>query len=212
MIDDHQTQVIVVVGLPEFSGNSYVVKTVTRDQLISSNLVPLLRRFDSCRSQGVDAQSDRRTPRHSILHEFHLLAVVRKQKRTRPFETLFSLHFLICFYLEVCADTSVRPNDAYYISAGLIPETEMNQRSGDRLFLDHQTRTDFYFSANAERVDALIAGCLGGTWTHDLPVIVFGSAIDCLERLTFLRESKQVETPITVYIRDIKYTLRFYWR
>src|SRR5687768_14393751 len=186
MIYNHQTEMIVVVTLPKFGGDSYVVKTVAWDELISSDLVPLLRSFDSCRSQGVDAQSNRRAPRHSILHEFHLLAVVRKKKRTRSLEALLSLHFLIGFYFEICADTPVGPNDANNISAGLFTETEMNEGSGNRLFLDHQTRTDFDLAANTERVYALIASCLSGARTYDLPVIVFGSAIDCLSRLTFL--------------------------
>ena len=54
----------------------------------------------------------------------------------------------------------------------LFAETKMKHRTGNRLLLHQQARADFHFAANAELVNALIADGVGGSWPHDLPVIV----------------------------------------
>src|SRR5262249_44246790 len=131
------------------------------------------------RSECVDAEADRGAPRHRILHEFHLLTVESKKKRARAFQPLLGDDFLIGFDFEVSANGAVRPNYADHVGAWLLAETEVQQRTGTRLFLDQQTGTDVHLTADAERVDALIAGGLHGAWTNDLPVIIFRTVIDC---------------------------------
>src|ERR1044071_909201 len=100
MIDDHQRELIVVVSFPKLGGDPQVVIAIMWHELIATDLVPLFRRFDARRSERVDAQTDCRTPRHRILDEFHLLAVVSKQERTRAFETLLDRDLLIGFRSE----------------------------------------------------------------------------------------------------------------
>ena len=52
MIDDHQTEMIVVVSLPKFSRDSQIVITIVWHELIAADLVPLFSRFDAslCRA------------------------------------------------------------------------------------------------------------------------------------------------------------------
>ncbi len=151
MIHDHQAEVVVVVDFPEFGGDAKVVITIARNELIAPDLVPLFGRFNSRRAERVDAQADRRTPRHCILHELHLLAVVSKEKRTRTFQTLLANDFLIGFYLKLGAHSAVGPNDANHIGTRLFTETEVKQWTGDRLLLHQQAGTDFHLAADAER-------------------------------------------------------------
>ena len=57
----------------------------------------------------------------------------------------------------------------------------MQKWAGDRLLLHQQPGTNFDLSANAEGVDALIAGGLLSVRTNDFPVIVLRSVIDRLK-------------------------------
>ena len=63
----------------------------------------------------------------------------------------------------------------------------MKQRSRDRLLLQHQAGAEFHFTADAKRVDALIAACLARVWSHNLPVIILCAVIDGLLRLMAVR-------------------------
>src|ERR1051325_1475169 len=182
MTHDHETEVLVVIGFPKLSRDPQVVVTIVRHELVATDLVPLFRCFDSRRSQGVDAQTDRRAPRHRILDEFHLLAVVSKEKRARAFQTLFGDDLLVGIDLEVSADGAIGPNHANDVGAGLVTKTEVQQRTGNRLFLDQQSGTDLHLAADAERVDALIAGGMHSARAYDLPVIIFRAVIDCFNR------------------------------
>src|SRR6185295_9160669 len=64
MIDDHQTELIVVVSFPKLGRDTQIVVAVARHELIASDLVPLFCRLDARGTERVDAQSNRRTPRH----------------------------------------------------------------------------------------------------------------------------------------------------
>src|ERR1043166_2008789 len=136
MIDDHQSEVIVIIGLPEFRRYPQVVETIVRHELIATDLVPLFHGLDSRRAERVDPKPDRRAPRHCILDELHLLAIESKKKRARTFQTLLGDDFLIALDFEVSADGPVGPNDEDHVRARLFAETEVKQRSGNRLFLD----------------------------------------------------------------------------
>src|SRR5215213_8017674 len=150
-----------------------MVITIVRYELIATDLVPLLSCLDSRGSECVDAQSNSRTPRHRILDEFHLFTVPGKKKWTRTFQALLGDDFLIGFDFEVSANGSVGPNDANHVRARFFTETEVKQRTSDWLFLDQKTGTDFHLTADAKRIDALIASRLNGARTNDLPVIIF---------------------------------------
>ena len=75
MIDGHQLQPVVVIGLPQFSGDAQVVGAIARNQIIARNLVPLLGGGDARRTERVDAQPDGRSPRHRVLDELHRMSV-----------------------------------------------------------------------------------------------------------------------------------------
>ena len=175
MIHGHQADVIVVVDLPQFRGNPQIVIAVVRHQLIAPDLVPLAGRRDFRRAQRVDPQPDRRSPRHRVLHKFHVLAVVREQERADCLQSLLGHHFLIRFHFKFRAHRSVRPHNAHNFRARLISQSKMKLRPVDRLLLHQQSRTNLDFAANAKRIDALIAHRLLRVRPHHLPVIVLRS-------------------------------------
>ncbi len=113
-------------------------------------------------------------------------------------DLLISLHF------KLCAHSPVGPHDAHDIGAGLFAQTEMKQRTGDRLLLHQQTGTDLHFTAHAERVDALVADCLDGARSHHLPVIVLRAVIDCLDGFTVRRKTHKIESAVAVQIGSVK--------
>src|SRR5215217_2861080 len=137
MIDNHEGELVVVVSFPKLGGDAEIVKTVVRHELITTDFVPLFSRFDARGSECVDTQADRGAPRHGILNEFHLLAIPRKQKWTRAFETLLDRDLLVGFEFKVGADRAVGPDDANDVCARLFAESEVQQWSSDRLLLDH---------------------------------------------------------------------------
>src|SRR5689334_9029318 len=166
MIDDHQRELIVVVSFPELGCDAQIVETVVRHELIAPDLVPLFRRFDACRAERVDTQTDRRAPRHRILYELHLLAVVSEQKRTRAFETLLDRDLLIGFEFKVGTHGAVRPNDADHVGTCLLPQSEVKQWTRDWLFLYEQAGANLHLAADTERIDALIADSVSGARRH----------------------------------------------
>src|SRR5712691_7768062 len=150
MVNGHQRQMVVVIRLPEFGGNAQVVKSIVRNELISSNLVPFFSRFNSRRAQRVDAQANGRTPGDGVFHKLHLFAVIGEEKWTRALQALLGHNLLIGLQLKLGADGAIGPNYAHDVRSGLFAQTEMNQRTRDRLFLHQQAGTDFHLPADTE--------------------------------------------------------------
>src|SRR6185369_12867856 len=69
MIDRHQTDVLVVINFPQLCGDADVVVTVVRHELVAADLVPLAGRGDLCGAERVNAQADRRAPRHRVFYK-----------------------------------------------------------------------------------------------------------------------------------------------
>ena len=81
MIDDHQLQIIVVIGLPQLAGDTEIVVTVAGGELVVADLVPLFGSRDAGCSQVIDTQTNRRSPRDSVFHEVHARPVVCEEER-----------------------------------------------------------------------------------------------------------------------------------
>jgi len=94
--------------------------TVVWNELVAADLVPLAGRRDLCRAERVDAQADRRAPRHGILDERDLLAVVREQERARALQALLGLDFLVGFHVELGAHRAVWPDDTHDVRMRLL--------------------------------------------------------------------------------------------
>ena len=168
----HERDVVVIIDFPKLSRDAQVVITVMGHELVATDLVPFSSGRDFRRAEGVDAQANRGSPRSSILHELHPLAVISEEKRTGRFQTLFRHHLLISLHLKLGAHCSIRPNDAHNIGTRLFAKPKMKQGTRDRLFLQHQTGTNLHFTAHAKRIDALVAACLARVRSNHLPVIV----------------------------------------
>src|ERR1700722_9447874 len=138
MVDRHERDAIVVVDLPQLRCDAQVVISVMRNKLIAPDFVPLARSRYLCRSQRVDAQSNRRAPRHCVLDEFHLRAVPREKKWTGRFQPLFGDNFLVRLHSEFRAHCAVRPNDPHHFRARLVAKTKVKLWPVDRLLLDQQ--------------------------------------------------------------------------
>src|SRR5581483_3653654 len=151
-------------------------------ELIARNLVPLFGSLNPRGADCVDPQTDGGTPRNSVLHEFNTLSVVSKEERARSFQPLLGDHRLISLRVELGAHAAIRPNDSNHICSGLLPKSKMNLRAGDWLLLYMQPSANFDLSADSKWIDPLVAGCLRGMWSYELPVIIFRSVIDCLNR------------------------------
>ena len=85
MVHRHEREIVVVVNLPQLRRDADIVVAVVRHQLVSPDLVPLSGRRDLRRTERVDAQANRRTPRNRVFHKLHLLSVVGEQERTDAF-------------------------------------------------------------------------------------------------------------------------------
>src|ERR1700733_5979157 len=151
-------------------------------ELVAANLVPLAGRRDLRRTESVDAQADRRPPRHRILYKLHLLAVVGKQERARCFQALFGDDIHVHLHAKLRAYRAIRPDPAYHFRPRPIAQAEMKLRTCDWLLLDEQSGAYFDFSTDTEGVDPLIAHRLHGMWTDDLPVIILRGLINSLYR------------------------------
>lgn len=73
---------------------------------------------------------------------------------------------------------AVRPDDARDIGLSVLAQPEMKNRRSDDLLLRQQAGADFDLAANAERVDALIAGGFGGAGADGLVVIILCTVVD----------------------------------
>src|SRR6185503_7862340 len=107
MVHRHQREIIVVINFPEFCRDANVIIAVIWNELVSSDFVPLTGGDDLCRSEGVDAQADRRSPWHRVFNEFHRLSVPRIKKWTRCFQSLLGHDFLIGFDFKLRAYSAV---------------------------------------------------------------------------------------------------------
>ena len=105
-----------------------------------------------------------------------LFAVVGEEEWTGRLQALLGHDFLIRFHSKLGAHRAIRPNDPHHVRLGLLAQSEMKLRPGDRLFLHQQAGADFDFAADAERIDALIAHRLDRVRPHHLPVIVLRSS------------------------------------
>src|ERR1700730_17245735 len=76
MVNRHQSQIIVVVDLPQFRGDANIVEAIVRHKLLASDLVPLPRRRDLRGAECVDAKADGGAPGNRVLHKLHLLSVI----------------------------------------------------------------------------------------------------------------------------------------
>ena len=74
----------------------------------------------------------------------------------------------------------------------------------DGLLLNQQARANFDFAADTERIDALVSHGLLGMRPDHLPVIVLGTVIYGLYRLSQRVETEQVKASAGIQIGDIE--------
>src|SRR6185312_16318486 len=115
-----------------------IIDAVVRCKLVSTDLEPLFCCGDACRAERIDAQSDGRAPRHGVLDEFHLLAVVGEKKRAGTLEPLLGQHFLVRFRVELGAGNAIGPKYPDDVYTRLLSQAEVNLRSGNRPLLQQQ--------------------------------------------------------------------------
>ena len=204
MIDRHEREIVVVVDFPQFRGDADIVEAVVRHELVASDLVPLSGGRDLRRAQSVDAQPDGRTPGNRVLHKLHLLSVVGEQERAGRLQALLGHDFLVGLHAKLGAHRAVRPDDPHHLRLGLLAQTEMKLRSGDRLLLHQQAGANFDFAADAEGIDALIANRLHRVRTHHLPVIILRALIHRLHRLSVGRKAEQVEMAVVAQVGGVE--------
>ncbi len=204
MVHRHESDEVVVINFPQLCGDANVVITVVRDELVATDLVPLAGRGNLRGTERVDAQTDRRSPRHCVFNKFHVLAVVRKEPRTRSFQTLLGQHFLIGFDFKLRAHCSIGPNDANHVGARLLAETKVKQWTRDRLFLDQQAGANLHLAADAEWIDALIADGIARAWADNLPVIILRALVDRFEWFAVSGKTEEIQSPVVVDIRDVE--------
>src|SRR6185369_4398421 len=143
---------------------------VTRHQLVTADLHPVFGLRHAGSVLRVDAKPERRAP-EEVGDEAHAGAVVREDPRTRSLEALLGDDRLIGPAIEVGLHDAVRPEDARHVDARARAQAEMRRLAGENLSLRQQAASNFYLSADAERVDALVAGGRLRLRPHDLPVI-----------------------------------------
>src|SRR6185436_1157062 len=180
--------------LPQLRGDPDVVGAVSRDHLVAANLHPVLRLRDAGRVHGVDAQAERRAP-EEVGDKAHGRAVPGEYPRTRSLKPLLGRHLLVGLRIEVGLHDAVRPEDPRDVDGPPRAQPEMHRLAADDLSLREEPAADFDLPADAERVDALIAGRRLRPRTDDLPVIALAALAD--ER-GVLRD--QVEHPVVVHI------------
>ena len=74
----------------------------------------------------------------------------------------------------------------------------------DRLLLHQQPGANLYVAADAERVDALVTGCLARTGANGLPVIIFRTVIYGFDGLAAFGNSQEGKSPIAVQIGSVE--------
>ena len=84
----------------------------------------------------------------------------------------------------------------------------MKLRTCDWLLLHQETGTNFNFTADSERIDALIAHGLHGVRSNHLPVIIFRAAVDCLNWFSRSGKAEQIESAIPVQVRRVEHQRR----
>src|SRR5690349_8197571 len=78
----------------------------------------------------------------------------------------------------------------------------MDERARDELLLHEEARAYLHLAADAERVDALVAGGVSGARANQLPVIILRAAPLGHERATVSTHSNKVEPPVAARVRD----------
>ena len=137
-------------------------------------------------------------PRHGVFHELHRRAVPREEERAGAFQALLGQHLLIGLERELGAHRAVGPHDARDFRAGLVAKAEVKLRAVDGLHLHKQPGADFDLAADAEGIDALVAGGLVRARANDLPVIILRAAIDGVDGLPIGGKSKQIEPAVGI--------------
>ena len=100
---------------------------------------------------------------------------------------------------ELRLQDAVRPGDAGDVGRGRLAEAEVHGRRRDDLLLRVQTGAHFDLAADAERVDALIAGRGCGARTNELPVIRLGAGRTHDTR-AFGREPGELEPAVAIQV------------
>ena len=170
MIDDEQGDEIEEVRFPQLRRDAQIVGAVARRELIAADLDPVLGHQHVSRRLRVDAEPERRPP-DEIGDERHLAAVPGEEPRARSLEALRRRHRLVRLRVELRLQRAVRPGDAHDFGAVRLAKAEVDERRGDDLLLEMQPGAKLDLAADAERVDALIAGRRRGARTEDLPPI-----------------------------------------
>jgi hypothetical protein len=204
MVHCHQRNAIVIVDFPKFRGDAQVVVAIVWNELITPDFVPLAGSCDFRRAERIDTQPNRRSPRNRVLYEFHFRTIPREKKRTGSFQPLLGDNFLVSFHAKFRTHRAVWPNHAHDFCARLVAETKVKLWPGNRLFLNQQTRTNFDFTADTKRIDALIADSLLCMRPYHLPVVVFRTMIYTLCWQAMLIETKKIEAPTAAQVRNIK--------
>ena len=140
-------------------------------ELIPANPHPVFGHLHVGGRLGVDAQAERRSP-DEVGDEAHLAAVPREQPRARSFEPLAGAQDRVRRQLELGLQEAVRPGDARHFSHRRFAEAKVDDGRRNHLLLGVKARAHLDLAADAERVDALIAGRRHRARPQCLPAIL----------------------------------------
>ena len=199
MVDGHQRHVIDEVRFPQLGADPHVVGAVSRGQLVAANLDPVFRLRDAGRILRVDPQSQRRSPQE-VGDE--AACPVPSSANTHGHEPL-----------SRCSATSGWSTGGSNSACGTpfgqtirvtsiavrVAQPDVHGRPGDRLLLHEPSRSHFDFAADAERVDALIAGRALRARPNDLIVIAAGARAGQTNRPA-RREADEIELAVAAEI------------
>ncbi len=202
VIDDGEPVAVEVVGLPKLGRNREVVEARARRELVAANPDPLLRLLNLRGPIAVDAQPDGRAPRRAVLDEAHPLPVEGEERRARAFEALLGEDGRVGLQLELGAHRAVGPDDAHNVRARLFAESEVDERACDELLLHEEAGAYLHLAADAEGVDALVAGGVRGARPYQLPVIILRAAPGGPQRLAVAADAEEVEPAVGVRVGD----------
>ena len=170
MIDDEQGDEIEEVRFPELRRDAEIVGAVARRELIAADLDPVLGHQHVGRRLRVDAEPQRRPP-DQIGDERHLAAVPGEEPRARSLEALRGRHVWSAFV----SNSACRAPFGHVMRTTSAPPASPRPKwtTGEAMicFWTMQSGAKLDLAADAERVDALIAGRGRGARTEDLPSI-----------------------------------------
>ncbi len=119
VVDNHERDVVPVMGLPQLGSDPYVVGPLSRRELVSAYLHPVLGLPDAGRVLRVDAETQWRPP-DEIGHKPHRGPVESEQKGARAFEPLLGDQFLVGLGVELRLHGPVGPDDPGDVGIGVI--------------------------------------------------------------------------------------------